>query len=219
MTAKLDKLKLNGMISVGNWVYKGDVMSDRFDQFNQPFAGSTSTKLYLDGIKVGDAAQTTASFGASYEVVSGLSFDANYRWCDNLYTAISPVNSNGSLNFTSPLGTAPSANNLINRGSLDLPSYGLMDAGVSFKLPVGNDKSDSLNFRVNINNLLDKVYIAEGRTNTFTGMQRSEFATGTTGDAAYATYLAQGSYNGIHQSNQVFFGFGRTWNFTLSYNF
>lgn len=219
MTAKLDKLKLNGMISVGNWVYKGDVMSDRFDQYNQPFAGSTSTKLYLDGIKVGDAAQTTASLGASYEVARGLSLDANYRWSDKLYTAISPVNSNGSLNFTSPTGTAPSANTPINRGSLQLPSFGLMDAGFSYKMLVGKDKSNSVNFRLNINNLWDTVYIAEGKTNTFTGMERSEFASGTSGNAAYATYLSQGEYNGVHQSNQVFFGFGRTWNFGVTYNF
>jgi hypothetical protein len=224
MTAKLDKLKLNGMVSVGNWVYKGDVMSDRFDQFNQPFAGSTPTKLYLDGIKVGDAAQTTASIGASYEVVRGLSLDGNYRWTDKLYTAISPVNSNGSLNFTSPIGTAPSASAPINRGSLQLPSFGLVDAGFSYKMLVGKDKSDSVNFRLNINNLLDTVYIAEGKTNTFTGMSRSEFQSGdaaqtAAGDAAYATYLAQGEYNGVHKSNQVFFGFGRTWNFGITYNF
>lgn len=213
MTAKLDKLKLNGMVSVGNWVYKGDVMSDRFDQFNQPFAGSTSTKLYLDGIKVGDAAQTTASLGASYEVARGLNIDANYRWSDKLYTAISPVNSNGSLNFTSPIGTAPSATAPINRGSLQLPSFGLMDAGFSYKMLVGKDKSDSVNFRLNINNLLDTVYIAEGKTNTF-AKTRADFTT----DAAFQTY-SNTLYKGLDPSNQVFFGFGRTWNFGITYNF
>lgn len=144
---------------------------------------------------------------------------ATGRWSDKLYTAIAPVNSNGSLNFTSPLGTAPSANSAINRGSLELPSYGLMDAGFSYKMLVGKEKNKSVDFRFNMNNVLDEVYIAEGKTNTFTGMTRAEFATGTSGDNAYNTYIAQGEYDGVHQSNQVFFGFGRTWNFTIRYNF
>ena len=84
---------------------------------------------------------------------------------------------------------------------------------------LGNDKSKSLNFRLNINNLFDEVYIADGRSNVFTGMSRSEFASGSAGDAAYTTYFVQGNYKGVHKSNQVFFGFGRTWNFTLRYNF
>lgn len=220
LNAKINnKLKLNGMFSLGNWVYQGNVTSNRFDQFNQPFAGSVPTKLYLDGVKVGDAAQTTASLGLAYEVVSRINIDANYRWSDKLYTSIAPVNSNGSLNFTAPIGSAPAAGSPINRGSLQLPSYGLVDAGISYKMLLGTDKSKSLDFRLNINNLLDEVYIADGRSNVFTGMSRSEFAAGSTGDAAYYTYFTQGTYNGVHQSNQVFFGFGRTWNFTLRYNF
>ena len=214
-----DKFRVNGMLSFGNWVYEGDVTSNRFDQNNQPFAGSVPTKLYLDGVKVGDAAQTTASLGLAYEVVSRLNVDANYRWLDKLYTSIAPVNSNGSLNFTAPIGSAPAAGSPVNRGSLELPSYGLVDAGISYKMLLGNDKSKSLNFRLNINNLFDEVYIADGRSNVFTGMSRSEFASGSAGDAAYTTYFVQGNYKGVHKSNQVFFGFGRTWNFTLRYNF
>jgi outer membrane cobalamin receptor len=214
-----DKFKVNGMFSFGNWVYKGDVTSNRFDQNNQPFAGSVPTKLYLDGVKVGDAAQTTASIGLAYEVVNRLNVDVNYRWLDKLYTSIAPVNSNGSLNFTAPIGSAPAAGSPKNRGSLELPSYGLVDAGLSYKMLLGSDKSKSLNFRLNINNVLDEVYIADGRSNVFTDMSRTEFASGTSGDTAYNTYVSQGTYDGVHKSNQVFFGFGRTWNFTMRYNF
>ena len=88
-----------------------------------------------------------------------------------------------------------------------------MDAGVSFKLPVGKDKSDSVNLRLNINNLLDTVYIAESRTNTF-AKTRADFTT----DAAFQTY-SNTLYKGLDPSNQVFFGFGRTWNFGITYNF
>lgn len=212
-----DKFKVNGMVSVGNWEYKGNSKSNRYDATNNPISGGTDTTLYLDGVKVGDAAQTTASIGGSYEVVKRLSVDANYRYTDKLFAAISPGN------FTQE-------NNL---GSLQLPSFGLMDAGLSYQMLVGKDKSNSVNFRLNVNNVLDKIYIAESRTNQFTATE-AEF-TGNTGNGAglfsnlpvtpegkyssYQDYQNRGVYNGVDTRNQVFFGFGRTWNFTISYNF
>ena len=65
---------------------------------------------------------------------------------------------------------------------------------------VGKNGSVSVNFRFNVNNVLDEVYISESRTNNFTT------ATST-------------NYNGVNVTNQVYFGFGRTWNFSLRYNF
>ena len=180
----LPKLNLNAMFSIGNWVYEGDVESRRFDANNEPIGGGTTTTLYLDGVKVGDVAQTTASFGANYEVVKNLKLDANYRFADKLFARVSPNN------FT--------AQN--NKGSLELPSYGLLDAGMSFKAHRVKDSKDYFNFRVNVNNVLNEVYIAEARSNIF--------ADGT-----------NPTYDGIDVRNQVFFGFGRTWNFTFSYNF
>ncbi len=185
MNAKpLPKLSLNAMISIGNWLYKGNVQSNRYDQNNNQISGGTSTTLYLDKLKVGDAAQNTASIGARYEVFERVALDANYRVADKLYASIDPTK------FTSA----------VNDGTLQLPSYGLMDAGFSYKMLVGKDKSDSVNFRLNVNNVLDEVYISESRTNNF--------ATTSTP-----------TYDGVATSNQVYFGYGRTWNFSLRYNF
>lgn len=220
-----DKLKLNGMASVGNWEYKGNSTSNRYDVTNNTIAGGTSTTLYLDKVKVGDAAQTTASIGATYEVVKGFNVDANYRFVDKLYAAISPGN------FSKE----------IHKGSLELPSYGLMDAGVSYKILVGKDNSNSVNLRLNVNNVLDEIYISEARSNQFAATE-AEF-TSHTGDglinpagsattasnylqgaganqyATYQDYLTRGTYQGVDVRNTVFFGFGRTWNFAISYNF
>ena len=123
--------------------------------------------------------------------------DANYRYSDHLYASIDPGR------FTSAT----------NKGTLELPSYGLMDAGFSYKMLVGKNKDRSLNFRLNVNNVLDKIYIAESRTNIFA----DDFISGTSG-STYASTLGR-TYNGVADANQVFFGFGRTWNFTLRYNF
>ncbi|HQZ26282.1 MAG TPA: TonB-dependent receptor [Flavobacterium sp.] len=189
----LPKLSINGMFSYGIWEYNGNATYERFDQNNVKIG---SGDLYLDNAKVGDAAQMTASLGASYEVLTRVFLDANYRFQDNLYAAFEP-------------GRQSSAT---NKGTLELPSYGLMDAGFSYKMLVGKNNSNSLNFRLNVNNVLDEVYISESRTNIFA----DDFVSGTSG----ATWASAGrTYNGVANGNQVFFGFGRTWNFSLRYNF
>lgn len=220
----LKVLSLNGMFSMGNWKYGSDVTANYQDENSEvitnPSTGATySETLYLDGLKVGDAAQTTASIGATLEVVRGLKIDGNYRFIDNLYASIDPVNFR-----------TQTARDL---GSLQLPSYGLVDAGFTYTMKVGSEKSDSVVFRLNINNVLNETYIAESRTNQFTATE-AEF-TGNTGNGAglfsstvptpvdkygsYQDYLNRGIYDGLDKRNQVFFGFGRTWNFGITYKF
>lgn len=192
----IPQLSLNGMVSIGDWNYDGNVISNRYDASNiQIGTGST---LYLDKVKVGDAAQVTASLGAKYEIITGLNIDANYRVADKLYASIDPAR------FSSET----------NKGSLELPSYGLMDAGISYKMLLGADKRKSLNFRLNVNNVLDEVYISESRTNIFADDNVSS------SNPALGTYASNDRlYNGVANANQVFFGYGRTWNFSLKYNF
>ncbi|REG99132.1 TonB-dependent receptor [Flavobacterium aquicola] len=188
-----DKFRVNGMFSYGNWEYSGNANSTLYNNANEELSKAL---LYLDKVKVGDAAQITASLGASYEVLERVTFDANYNFNDNLYAAISPDK------FTKEN----------NKGSLELPSYGLLDAGFSYKMLVGAKKNKSVNFRINVNNVLDEVYIAESRSNIFA----DDFISGTSGP----TYASAGrTYDGVADANQVFFGFGRTWNFSLRYDF
>ncbi len=191
----IEKLVVNGMVSVGNWYYNGNASSTRYTVTNELFGGGSKV-LYLDNVKVGNAAQTTASIGAVYEVIKRVKIDANYRYTDKLYANITPTNFESAT----------------NKGALALPSFGLVDAGFSYKMLVGKDKKDNLNFRFNVNNLLDKIYIAESNSNIFA----DDYVSGTSGP----TYESAGkTYNGVATSNNVFFGFGRTWNFTISYKF
>jgi len=81
-----------------------------------------------------------------------------------------------------------------NAGALKLPSYGLFDLGVTGK--IGNGWT----IRANINNLLDETYIAESNTNIH-------------------TTDASTTWNGVDTRNSVWFGFGRTWNASLTYRF
>ncbi len=195
-----DKFKINGMFSFGDWEYKDKSVSNVYDAFNNPFDGSTPQTLYLEGVKVGNAAQVTAALGGSYELLKGLTIDANYNYSEKLYSNINPTN----------------FKNEINRGSLELPSFGLVDAGFTYKMLVGKNNADSVNFRLNVNNLLDKIYIAESSTNIFA----EDIKTPASGTNPAVTYAQAGAlYNGVANANTVYFGFGRTWNFGISYNF
>ena len=84
-----------------------------------------------------------------------------------------------------------------NAGALKLPSYFLADAGVTTRFKLFDN---NVTFRVNINNLFDATYIAESETN----IHADENST---------------TWNGIDTRNSVWFGFGRTWNASLKYNF
>jgi outer membrane receptor for Fe3+-dicitrate len=200
LTAKLiDKLKLNGMISVGDWTYNGNATSNRFDNQNQPVAGGIAQTLYLNGVKVGNAAQTTIALGAAYEILNGFNVDANLNYSEKLYGNISPTS------FASAT----------NKGAMELPGFATTDAGVSYKWILG-PKLGALNFRLNVNNVFDKVFINESFTNIFA----DDIKTAAVGTTPAVTYAQAGAlYNGVATANKVYFGFGRTWNFTLRYNF
>ncbi len=182
-TAKpTDKLDINGQFSYGVWEYKGNPSAIFFDESNTPInidGVPQEAVLELDGIKVGDAPQLTASLGAAYRITSSLKIDANYRYIDKLFADFDVTR-------------------LTEQGALELPSYGLLDSGLSYRFNL--TKGKTLNFRLNVYNVLDEVYISESETNNFA----------EEGDD---------TYDGIATSNRVFFGAGRTWNASLRLNF
>ena len=183
-----DRLRFNGMVSVGDWQYKGDVIANFVDQdqnvINDVTGNPFQETLYLDKVKVGDAAQMTALLGVDYEVVERLNVDASIYFANNLYANID------ATDFNKP----------DHDGSLKLPSYSLVDTGISYKMLLGKNDDKSLSIRLNINNLLDDLYISESATNRHA----------KAGDE---------TWNGINTRNRVYFGFGRTWNLGLRYKF
>ena len=169
--------RLTGMLSIGDWRYTKDFTSELFDD-NQESIGTGT--LYLKDAKVGDAAQITSNIGIDQKLGNRLSIDVDYRFVDGLYADYSITDSE----FTTP----------DNNGALKLPSFGLVDFGITGKIGKG------WTIRANINNLLDKVYIAESNSNIHA-------------DDTSVTW------EGVDVRNSVWFGFGRTWNASLRYNF
>ena len=183
-TSRFGNLTIDGMFSIGNFVYEGDVTGTEYDQ-NNNVVGTSGTKFYLDGVKVGDAAQTTGRLSFTYKASDNLKFDFSQDYVTNLYPSIS------ASSFTSQAAG--------NKGSLELPGYALANAGFTYKFNV----SEKINarFRLNVNNLFDTVYISDGNSNRH--VDGSTTAT----------------YKGIDVRNNVYFGYGRTWNASMKFSF
>lgn len=183
-TRPYDNFNIQGFISVGDWKYDGNVtVTTSDDNGNVLSRGEPS---YIDGVKIGNAAQFTAGLGADYEFLPRFKIDANWNMYSNLY---GNVNFSGSEFLTED-----------NRGAIELPSYDTVDAGLSYRMVVGQNEDKSIQFRVNINNVFDEVYLESSQDNIHVN----------TGDD---------EWRGVNTSNRVRFGYGRTWNFSLRYNF
>ena len=163
---------LKGFLSVGDWIYEGDAITRLQDEDQNVISTET---VDVDGGKVGDAAQFSAGLGLDVDLAERFSFDSDIRFYDDLYANVGAVKEN-----------------------LELPSYHVVDMGLSYKMFVNDG---TLDIRLNVNNVFDNVYISELRSAIAAGE-----GTGVL-------------YDGIDTANQGYFGLGRTWNVGLRYNF
>lgn len=80
---------------------------------------------------------------------------------------------------------------------------------------VGKDNKNSVIFRLNMNNIFNEIYLSELTSNIKTTDRISPTST-----TDFSTYADKNRvYNGIADGNQGYFGFGRTWNVSLKFNF
>ena len=156
---------MKGFLSVGDWIYEGDAISRTQDEDQNVISTET---VDVDGGKVGDAAQFSAGLGLDVDLAERFSFDSDIRFYDDLYANVGAVKEN-----------------------LELPSYHVVDMGLSYKMFVNDG---TLDIRLNVNNVFDNVYISELRSAIAAGE-----GTGVL-------------YDGIDTANQGYFGLGRTWN-------
>lgn len=176
MTNPLDNLSVNGFISVGDWKYVDDAVQRSFN--NDGVEVGESTEVEIDDFKVGGAAQVTAGISSKWEFLERTAIDADWNWYNDFH-------SEGSL----------------TKIPLSLPSYNTVDAGLSYKMLVGKDKTNSVQFRLNVNNVFDEVYLESVRGNDQASLVETE------------------NYKGVNTSNRGRFGYGRTWNVSMRFNF
>lgn len=144
LTRPTDKLSINGMLSLGNWRWMNNIIDAQLFDDNNNLVATES--LYIENVHVADAAQSTAALGASYELLRGLKFGANYNYYDNLYAEFTPE----SRTSEPADGIPPDA--------WKAPAYNLMDIYAIYRFEI---KDYNASLVGNINNLFDTEYISD----------------------------------------------------------
>lgn len=128
--------------------------------------------------------------GGAAQVTGGLSA---------FYELFERFNIDGTWNFYNDLYSQGDASK--DAPPIALPSYNTVDFGLSYKMLVGEDKAKSILFRANINNAFDEIYLESVNGNTAASSNPAE------------------NYKGVNVNNNGRFGYGRTWNVSMRYNF
>lgn len=139
----VSNLELMVMGSFGDWKWQGTA-SGVIQDDDQNVIGEET--FYVDGLNVGDAAQTTGMLGASYRFPFGITVDASWSVYDRIYASFQPSDRTSEADQ----GIQP----------FELPSYQLVDAGLTWKFDLfGYDAV----LRGNVNNLFDEIFVMEAQ--------------------------------------------------------
>lgn len=137
-----NNLNFSGMVSLGDW--KWDNNLEDVPVFNENQEEVTTLSLPIKGLKVSNAAQTTAALGMLYKFWDRTSITVDYNYFANLYASIDV------LNYANATETPTD--------SYKVPSYGTVDASLRHSFNFGTFDT-TLTARVN--NVLDTEYIAD----------------------------------------------------------
>jgi len=136
------RLSVNGMVSVGDWIWANNVDTIRI--YKDQTLVYTYNALYLKGTHVADAAQTSASIGANYELFPGLKLGLDLFYFDRLYA-----------------GFDVESRTAVDNEDVDVervPAYALVDMNMYYSFKIG-DLNASL--YSNMNNVFNTIYIAD----------------------------------------------------------
>ena len=135
-----DKLTLTGMLSLGDWTWDNDLEDIQIFDEEQNLVNTVN--MFISGLKVSDAAQTTAALGLNYELMDKTFFTLDYNYFADLYARYDP-NDRGTAG-------APQA--------WKAPEYATFDMSLRHGFKIG-DLDTTITGR--INNVFDTLYIAD----------------------------------------------------------
>ncbi len=130
--------------SIGNWKYDGKTPFQTRD--NETNVVLEEGSVNLSGTKVGNAPQTSFGFGFKYNVIGGLSVDADY----NIYTDLYGFVDAGDVVDASLAGDVYQAERL--------PAYSVLDAGITYKFDFGGN---DFTIRANCYNATNEMYLSQ----------------------------------------------------------
>ena len=134
-----EKLSVIGMLSLGDWTWDNDVTNVQIFDEEQNLVQTID--LFIAGLKVSDAAQTTAALGFDYELMPKTNFTVDFNYFADLYARYDP-NSRGSV--------GPQA--------WKAPDYSTFDMSIRHGFKIG-DLDATLIGRMN--NVFNTEYIAD----------------------------------------------------------
>lgn len=140
-----DKLTVTGMLSLGDWTWDSDLKGVEVFDETQTKVGEVN--VFMGGLKVADAAQTTAALGFDYELMPKTNFTVDYNYFADLYAQFDP-NDRGTEN-------GPQA--------WKLPDYGTFDASIRHGFKIG-DLDTTITARMN--NVFNTEYISDAKDGT-----------------------------------------------------
>lgn len=144
-----ENLEINGMASLGNWIWQNDLEDVPIFNDNEEQIGIVD--LYIADLKVGDAAQTAFALGLNYNLFEGFKVGFDYTYYADLYADYDPTGRGDA----DKKGVQP----------WKVPAYGLFDVNVRYNFNIG--EFDATIFG-NVTNLFDTEYISDaddGSTN------------------------------------------------------
>lgn len=135
-------LSINGMASFGDWTWSDDVRGVQIFDEEQTLVDEID--LFIAGLKVGNAAQTTAALGFDYKVSEGFKLGALVNYFGNNYADYDP----NDRDQEEKRGIQP----------WQMPDYFNVDVNFNYTFKVGNNEAIIYG---NVNNLLDTEYITD----------------------------------------------------------
>ncbi|MCI5706163.1 MAG: TonB-dependent receptor [Odoribacter sp.] len=135
-------LDFKAMFSLGDWKWGDDVM---FDLYNDQQELIGSFNAYIKDLHVGNAAQTTASLMGTWEPLPKFRIGVDWNYFGRNYADFDPTLRNSASDRSD---------------AWKMPEYSTLDANVSYKFKIGKLGAK---FYCNVNNILDKEYIADAK--------------------------------------------------------
>jgi len=134
-------ITLRGTLSVGKWTYLTDAGPVQVTSDKPGASPTVIPELFIKGLNVGDAAQTTASLGFDLNILPKLKVGPVFNYYANYQGSVGPQN-------VVAAGYVPYV----------IPNYSLVDLNAVFRFKfAGLDAS----FIGNIHNLMDMVYVSD----------------------------------------------------------
>ncbi|WBL22514.1 TonB-dependent receptor [Zunongwangia sp. HRR-M8] len=138
-----ERLNVTGMMSLGDWKWDNNV--DNVDVLAEDGTTVLGTiNVAIDGVEVGNSAQTTAALGLNYEAFPGTFIRGDFTYYDRYFADFDP--------------TVRDSNDI--PAPFELPDVGLLDLGLTHNFQFGSFEA-TLN--ANVFNVLDTQYISDAR--------------------------------------------------------